>query len=214
MKEAKDMDSRNLPTAVIQLTGDGASGDLGTWLVSSWASDERLVEGVRQSYARSVGADVAQSIVNKLTVPQEVTVGDKTWRMALRPTRIYKGFSVTLLKTTHDVYPGTITSDNPQGIPKNFQSRVRIDNPSTGEKREVDIYMNNPLRYQGLTFYQQTMGRDERLEVGQSGLQVVRNPSWQTPYWGCLVVAAGMIFQFGYHLVRFISKRRQAPALA
>jgi ResB-like family len=208
------MDSGNLPTAIIQLAGDGASKDLGTWVVSTWASDERLVEGVRQIYARSVGADVAQSIVSKLSVPQEVTVGGRTWRMALRPTRIYKEFSVTLLKTTHDVYPGTITSDNRQGIPKNFQSRVRIDNPSTGEKREVDIYMNNPLRYQGLTFYQQTMGRDERLELGQSGLQVVRNPSWQTPYWGCLVVAAGMIFQFGYHLVRFISKRRQTAVLA
>jgi hypothetical protein len=70
-----------------------------------WASDEQVVEGVRRSYARSVGADVASSIASKLTVPQEVTVGDKTWRVALRPTRFYKGFSVTLLKTTHDVYP-------------------------------------------------------------------------------------------------------------
>ena len=212
-KEARDMDSRNLPTAIIQLAGDSAAGDLGTWVASSWTSDE-IAERVRVSYAQSVGADVANSIASKLTAPQEVTVGDKTWRMALRPTRFYKGFSVTLLKTTHDVYPGTITSDNPQGIPKNFQSRVRIENPERGEKREVDIYMNNPLRYEGLTFYQQTMGRDERQQVGQSGLQVVRNPSWQTPYWGCLIVAAGMVFQFGYHLIRFITKRRETAALA
>jgi hypothetical protein len=207
MKESKDMESRNLPTAIIQLAGDGAAGDLGTWLVSSWASDEQVVEGVRRSYARSVGADVASSIVSKLTVPQEVTVGDKTWRVALRPTRFYKGFSVTLLKTTHDVYPGT-------DIPKNFQSRVLINNPDRGEKREVDIYMNNPLRYEGLTFYQSTMGRDDVKDVGRSGLQVVRNPSWQTPYWGCIVVAAGMLFQFGFHLLKFITKRRETAAFA
>jgi hypothetical protein len=58
------------------------------------------------------------------------------------------------------------------------------------------------------------MGRDERLQVGQSGLQVVRNPSWQMPYWACLTVAAGLIFQFGYHLIQFIAKRRKTVALA
>jgi hypothetical protein len=206
MKESKDMDGRNLPTAVIQLGGDSTSGDLGTWLVSSWASDDQVVEGVRRSYARSVGADVADSIVSKLTVPQEVTVGDKTWRMALRPTRSYKDFSVTLLKTTHEIYPGTITAANPDGLPKNFQSRIRVENPARGEKREVDIYMNNPLRYEGLTFFQATMG------VGRSGLQVVRNPSWQMPYWAFGLVFAGLVFQFGYHLVKFITKRRAAAA--
>jgi hypothetical protein len=208
MKESKEMDGRNLPTAVLQLTANGASEDLGTWLVSSWATDEQVIEGVRRSYARSVGADVADSIVSKLTVPQDVTMGDKTWRMALRPTRYYKDFAVTLLKTTHEVYPGTITSTNPEGLPKNFQSRVRIDNPTTGEKREVDIYMNNPLRYQGLTFFQATMG------VGRSGLQVVKNPSWQTPYWACAIVGFGMAFQFGYHLWNFVIKRRKAAATA
>jgi hypothetical protein len=91
---------------------------------------------------------------------------------------------------------------------------VLINNPDRGEKREVDIYMNNPLRYEGLTFYQSTMGRDDVKDVGRSGLQVVRNPSWQTPYWGCIVVAAGMLFQFGFHLLKFITKRRETAAFA
>jgi len=38
----------------------------------------------------------------------------------------------------------------------------------------------------------------------------VRNPSWLTPYIGCLVVAAGLIIQFMIHLVGFVS-RRKAP---
>jgi hypothetical protein len=87
---------------------------------------------------------------------------------------------------------------------------VKIENPVTGERREAEIYMNNPLRYQGLTFYQSTMSAGE----GRSGLQVVRNPSWLTPYFGCLIVGLGMLVQFGYHLIGFITKRRTAAAAA
>jgi hypothetical protein len=204
MPEAHGMDDRNLPTGLIALRGN-AGEDLGAWVVSSWAGDSNVAEGVQRSYARSVGADVAASIGAKLTAPQEFEAGGIKWRVSLRPVRTYKDFSVTLLKTTHEVYPGT-------EIPKNFNSRVRIDNPAKGEQREAEIYMNNPLRYQGLTFYQSTMSAGE----GRSGLQVVRNPSWLTPYLGCLIVGLGMIVQFGYHLIGFITKRRSTavPAAA
>lgn len=134
--------------------------------------------------------------------PQDLVIAGKTWRAAFRSERIYHPFSVKLLKTTHEVYRGT-------EIPKNFQSRVHIENIGKGETRDSDIYMNNPLRYEGLTFFQYQMGQDERYEnVGTSTLQVVRNPSWLTPYLGCGLVAIGMIFQFMFHLVGFISKRK------
>jgi hypothetical protein len=179
LPEAKDMDRRNLPYAIIEVVPKNGQS-LGTWLVSPFLGD------------------------------QEIKVGDTTYRTAFRFERYYHPFSVTLLKTTHEVYRGTITAANPQGIPKNFQSRVRINNPQTGEAREVDIYMNNPLRYAGLTFYQYQMGRDEKREIGTSTLQVVRNPGWLTPYFGCLVVGLGMTWQFMYHLIGFM-KKRNAP---
>ncbi|MDB6017845.1 MAG: hypothetical protein JWR19_2334 [Pedosphaera sp.] len=139
-----------------------------------------------------------------LSEPQEFTLGDKTWRVVLRWERQYLPYTVQLLKTTHDVYAGT-------DIPKNFQSRIRIENPGKRENREVDIYMNSPLRYEGLTFYQYQMGRDEvDANRGSSTLQVVRNPSWLTPYVGCLMVGGGMMVQFLMHLVGFVSKRRTA----
>lgn len=135
---------------------------------------------------------------------QEVAVGDQTWRMALRSERHYYPFSVKLLKTTHEVYPGT-------DIPKNFQSRVHLENSRTGESRDVDIYMNNPLRYEGLTFYQYQMGRDELdRNRGTSVLQVVRNPSWLAPYAGCTLVSVGLLLQFMTHLVAFMRERRTA----
>lgn len=177
LAETRDTEKRNFPSAVIELTG--AQGSLGTWLVSTYPEFPEE--------------------------PQEITVGDKTWRVALRGERFYLPYTVKLLKINHEVYPGTDT-------PKNFQSRVRIENPGRGENREVDIYMNNPLRYEGQTFYQYQMGPDEFAAGNRdfSALQVVKNPSWLTPYVGCLMVGGGMVFQFLLHLVGFISKRRTA----
>ncbi len=142
-------------------------------------------------------------LTSALLRSDSVDVGGTAWRVELRPVRYYEPFQLTLLKTTHEVYPGT-------DLPRNFQSRVRIENPSRGEEREVDIYMNNPLRYGGLTFYQYQMGREqlERGGRGTSALQVVRNPSWLTPYLGCILVGVGLLVQFLLHLVGFLTRRR------
>jgi hypothetical protein len=71
--------------------------------------------------------------------------------------------------------------------------------------------MNNPLRYAGLTFFQYQMAADEMVaREGQrrsSTFQVVRNPSWLTPYLSCIIVALGLCWQFGYHLVGFVKRR-------
>src|SRR4029079_3586532 len=111
-----------------------------------------------------------------------------------RPERIYIRFSLPLLKATHTTFPGR------PDIPRDFRSRVRLVNPATSENREVEIYMNSPVRYAGLTFYQYQMGAGEEVvEAGRipwSVLQVVRNPTWLTPYIGCFLVAVGLITQF------------------
>ena len=73
------------------------------------------------------------------------------------------------------------------------------------------IYMNNPLRYAGLTFYQASFepGND-RVTI----LQVVRNPSWLIPYIACSLMSLGLVWQFTIHLVGFVGKRRAREALA
>jgi hypothetical protein len=69
------------------------------------------------------------------------------------------------------------------------------------------------LRYAGLTFYQYQMSAGEAVlqagETPSSTLQVVRNPAWLTPYLGCALVAAGLVTQFMFHLVGFISKQKK-----
>ena len=138
--------------------------------------------------------------------PQNVTINGKKYRADFRFERYYKPFSVTLLKATNENYRGT-------EIPKNFRSRIRIADSTTNEAREVDIYMNHPLRYAGSTFYQYQMGEDEMNPnrdanaPKQSTLQVVHNPGWLTPYAGCYIVAIGMYMQFRQHLTRFLGKR-------
>jgi hypothetical protein len=200
-----DMESKNVPVAILDLAGP--NGSLGTWVAPGWAGDETMSAAIRRSYYRQAGRELADSIVARLTQPQSVEVGGKKYSFSLRPTRAYKPFSLTLLKTTHEVYPGTET-------PKDFRSRVRINNPQRGEDREVEIYMNSPLRYAGLTFFQHQMSGEQLAaqfgETPSSVLQVVRNPSWLTPYVGCLVVAAGLVIQFMIHLVGFISRRKAA----
>jgi len=131
--------------------------------------------------------------------PQSFTLGKRTYQLVLRPGRHYKPYSIQLVKFQHDVYPGT-------DIPKNFSSRIRLERPQTGEKREVLIYMNNPLRYAGETYYQASFDPDDHGSV----LQVVHNPSWLTPYLSCILVGVGLVLQFATHLVGFAFKRRVA----
>ena len=201
-EDVKSMDLRNIPTVVLEFAAP--SGSLGAWVASDWAGDASLVEAVRNSYA-PMGAALAQKIAGQLVAPQTIAAGGKKFTFTLRPARAYNPFSLTLLKATHTVYPGT-------DIPKDFRSRVLLDNPQTGEKREVEISMNHPLRYGGYTYYQYQMDAGQASQMAgrtpTSVLQVVRNPGWLTPYIGCAMVGAGLVIQFMYHLTGFVSKRK------
>ena len=202
--DVKTMDEKNVPTVFLRLTGPG--GSLGEWVASDWAGDAGSLESVAEFYRRQVPAEMAQQIAGQLAEPQVIRCDGREFTMVMRPTRIRHDFTLTLLKATHTVYPGT-------DIPKDFRSRVQLDNPKTGEKREVEISMNHPLRYGGYTFYQYQMTAGEMAEKAgvtpSSVLSVVRNPSWLTPYIGCAMVGLGLVIQFMQHLAAFVSKRNK-----
>lgn len=131
-----------------------------------------------------------------LEQPQTFSAGGRTYQLQLRPERFYLPFSLRLVKFHHDVYEGT-------DIPKNFSSQLLLNRPDTGERRNVLIYMNNPLRYDGRTFYQASFDADNEGTI----LQVVRNPSWLTPYLACVLIGTGMVVQFLSHLIPFLRRR-------
>ncbi len=138
-----------------------------------------------------------------LRAPQSFNFQGRTFQISLRFTRQYKPYSITLLEFSHDRYPGT-------EIPKNFSSRIRLTEPEASVDREVLIYMNNPLRHDGLTFYQAGFDNNDTTSI----LQIVRNPGWLLPYVSCILMTAGLLLQFGFHLLGFVSKRRKAATAA
>lgn len=140
-------------------------------------------------------------LTNGFPTAQSFEAGGRSWGMSLRQRRFYYPFSIRLLDFTHDRYLGT-------RIPKNFSSRIRLENPATGEHRETLVYMNHPLRYQGLTFYQAGFANDDRTSI----LQIVRNPVWTLPYLACGMVGLGLVWIFSQHLVKAVTRKR--PALS
>ena len=151
---------------------------------------ERVGGGAQESLGTWLVSD-------ELGTPQRFSWKGKTWQLTMRPARYYKPYSVTLQKFTHEKYAGT-------EIPKNFASQIALIDPERSLNRDVLIYMNHPLRYRGETYYQAGFQKDDSATI----LQVVHNPSFLAPYVACVIVAAGLLVQFGYHLVGFARRRR------
>jgi hypothetical protein len=148
---------------------------------------------------RTGGASPGTWLVSEaLGAPQTFSFAGKTWRLVMRPERYYKPYSLTLKKFTHERYAGT-------EIAKNFASRVGLADAERSENRDVLIYMNHPLRYRGETYYQSGFEKNDQATV----LQVVHNPTFVAPYAACVIVGAGLLFQFAYHFVGFTRRRRK-----
>jgi hypothetical protein len=128
--------------------------------------------------------------------PIAFQAGSKNYQAVLRPKRFYKPFAITLVQFRHDRYAGT-------DLAKNFSSRIRLVDPTKHEDRESLIFMNNPLRYGGFTFYQAGFDNNDTTTV----LQVAQNPSWLVPYISCALIVVGMLLQFGMHLQSFVRRR-------
>lgn len=128
--------------------------------------------------------------------PQSVTVDGKSYELLMRFERTYRPYSLTLVEFRHDKYIGTEK-------PRNFSSLVRLVDEAKGVDRTVKIWMNNPLRYAGETFYQSSFEPGKKLTI----LQVVRNDGWMLPYLSCMIVGAGLSLHFGINLMGFLRKR-------
>ena len=154
-------------------------------------------------------AILGEWLVATVLDPQKFNYQGKEFSVGMRAKRYYEDFSLTLLKATHENYTGTME-------PKNFASRVRLQNEGTGEDREVLVYMNHPLRYHGLTFFQHQMSANEMVRrrglTATSTFQVVQNPTWLTPYLACTMVGVGLTTQFMVHLIGFTRKRRNSSS--
>ncbi|NDV63313.1 cytochrome c biogenesis protein ResB [Puniceicoccales bacterium CK1056] len=164
---------RNVTSAIVRLM-DGEQ-EVGTWVVANI---------FRQTIPM-------QEVFPLQTFEHE----GKTWEIAMRFKRKYLNASIELLDFKHDRYPGT-------DIPYNFSSDVRIHEPGTTQGRDTLIYMNHPLRYDGLTFYQASFAGGDTMSM----FQVVRNPARWVPYAACVLTTLGLTLQFLISL--FVHARR------
>ena len=194
------------PNAVPAATQGVGSQVVVTEVPQATAENERDLQGVVIEIAPGPGQAAAPSlgtwlVSDQLGAPQTFSTGGKTWRLLMRPARYYKPYSLTLQKFTHERYVGT-------QIPKNFASHAVLTDPERNESRDVLIYMNHPLRYRGETFFQSGFEQNDTATI----LQDVYNPSFIAPYVACVIVAAGLLFQFGYHFVGFLRRRKSSFA--
>jgi hypothetical protein len=162
----------------------------------TYKQDERNQPGASVKIVQNSQTVGSVNLSAAFPQPAKVQAGGKTYEITLRPKRYYEPFFVRLDEFRHDRYPGT-------EIARNFSSRVNLIDPANHENRESLIYMNHPLRYRGLTFYQAGFDNNDQTTV----LQVVKNPSWILPYISCFLLVSGMTVQFGMHLVSFLRRR-------
>lgn len=127
-----------------------------------------------------------------------ISVAGNTYGLELRFKRYQKPYQITLLDVRKDDYIGTT-------MPRNYSSQIRLTDASRDMEFETKIWMNNPLRYAGETFYQSGYspggGRGET-----STFQVVKNRGWMIPYVSCMILATGMLAHFFIALVRFLRR--------
>lgn len=196
------------PNSAVQMRGDApnlppslANAGVGPRIAVfpipfTYKQDEMNIPSVYVELAGPEGSLGIFLVTPHLEAVQTVQTGGRSFSLSMRFAREYQPFSLTLLKLRHDIYPGS-------EIPRNFSSRVRLQSQDGKEDREVVIFMNNPLRYGGLTFYQYQMDEASHRSV----LQVVRNPSWMLPYVSCLLLSVGLCLHFVVTLAAFLRDR-------
>ena len=127
----------------------------------------------------------------------------RTHDVYLRFARRYTDYSVHLIDVRKDDYVGTST-------PRNYSSDVRFVDTAAKVDFEPHIWMNNPLRYDGETFYQSGYYQHPVRQVEVTTLQIVSNTGWMIPYIACMIVVVGMLGQFGLTLDRFAKRQTQS----
>jgi hypothetical protein len=144
-------------------------------------------------YARVVQRDGVKSapfiLAGASFHPFTVEQGGRVFTVDMRKRLWPMPFTVKLDEFTAEFHPGTMK-------PSKFVSKItRVEN---GGEAKVTIQMNEPMRYEGLTFFQASYG-PPGAGPGQkmySVFEVVKNPADKWPEYSLYVVTFGMLVTF------------------
>jgi ABC-type transport system involved in cytochrome c biogenesis permease subunit len=181
----------NIASAYVQLLERDGGRDLGTYLVSQFLNDQGQI-------FMGAGADDCDVVV----------AAGRPWRLQLRFRREYKPYAVTLDDVRRIDYSASET-------PRDYSSYVRFTDRASGAEQQGRIWMNNPVRYRGETFYQSQYSKVDLPDgkvAEMTGLQVVGNAGWLIPYVACVLAFWGMLAHFGGTFVRFADRHDREAA--
>ncbi len=133
--------------------------------------------------------------------PLQLTLDGKRVSMMLRLRHYPLPFSLKLTDFVKNVHPGT-------DMASSFESYADLNEGGTQSataSRPVKIWMNNPLRYGGYTFFQASYAQAPGM-IEKSTFAVVTNPGRVLPYVSSLIVFGGLLLHFLIKLVPFIRK--------
>ncbi len=178
----------DVAAAYVRLIPKKGNDQVKTHLLSQYFGDQRLQTGS--------GPDR----------PNYVEMDGKSYEVSLRFKRNYKPYTVTLQDIRKEDYVGTST-------PRDYSAYVILDDPTNDSinQQKFRIWMNNPLRYAGETFYQEGYAQAENGSE-LTTLQLVNNKGWMIPYIACMLVVVGLLAHFLGTLTRFVRRTLEEQA--
>lgn len=160
--------------------GIGAASMAEMVCADPFVENERNIAGVTY---RVSGADEGQNGIYIAFETRQTTDQINGYDVRLDRENRALPFSVTLNRFQRDVYPGT-------NMPRDYESRVTIQDGDI--IWPAVIFMNEPLRYGGYTFYQASTLIDQDGQA-VSVLSAVRNQGWIFPYISGILLAVGLL---------------------
>ncbi len=128
--------------------------------------------------------------------PLILTLNGKKVFVMLRLKHYPLTFSLKLTDFVKNVHPGT-------DVPSSFESYADLN--ADGGSRPIKVWMNNPLRHDGYTFFQASYAQPQGA-AEKSTFAVVTNPGRVLPYVSSLVVFGGLLLHFLIKLIPFVRK--------
>ena len=132
-------------------------------------------------------------------------MGGKKWAARMVKENWTVPFTVKLDKFIFERHPGV-------SMARNYESRItRIED---GAEKELEIKMNEPMRYEGYTFFQESFGPSNAgpNDAMYSQFAVANNPADQWPLWALLINGFGLAIHFIVKLISHIMRSRENAA--
>lgn len=139
-------------------------------------------------------------------MPLRFEIGGEPYAAMLAKKSWNVPFEVTLDEFIFEKHPGISTA-------RNYESRVtRIEEGR--DDKPLEIKMNEPMRYAGYTFFQESFGPagSEPGDEMYSQFAVANNPADQWPLWALCVTGVGLLIHFVIMLIDFILRSRKKRA--